>query len=471
MKQQFVRLCVLCAAIFLFACAPTATPVPTTVPTAVPTLGSPTVIPSDTPPPPAAAEMTHGPLTGAVTATTAQVWLRTNEPARAKIQYASLTDAPQFSSELESNADSDFTLHIPLEHLKPSTEYTITVFVNDKAQAQTGRFKTFPDESQATPFKMVVLTDFAYTGALRVRTFDFADAENPDLVFIGGDFDHRNPQLLPDKRQMFQDLYADDAQSPVADFVKLILHRYPLAHQWDDHDYGGDNSDRTAAWRETALQVYKEYFPYYPLGKYGIYQSLRYGKNVELFSLDSRSQRDPNKTPNGPDKSMLNGEHHPDGQLQWLLDGLKNSTATWKLVMSPSALNDTLAKGDSWANFADERDTILQFIRDNKIGGVIFIAGDLHGGGLDDGRNAGIPSVIVPGANLPVCFSVPQPKLGEWSNGVYGSAAHVDNHVPCAGYGVISIDGDKARIEIKDDNGNLKLEMELDPSASYLTKS
>lgn len=448
--------------IVLFACASTnATPVP---PSALPLPTSGTT---------STAEMTHGPLVGGVTSDSAQVWVRTNTAARVKIQIANAADTAntKFSRELESDADSDFTLNVPLEQLSPATSYSFKVWVNGLEQAQGGAFKTFPAAATAARFKMVVLTDFAYNGALPVRTFEQAANENPDLVFIGGDFDHRDPRLLQDKRQMFQDLYSDNAQSPVAGFAKFILHRFPLAHHWDDHDYGGDNSDRTLPGRETARQVFQEYFPSYPLGKYGVYQSFPYGKDVQVFVLDGRSQRDPNLAANDDQKSMLNGERYADGQLQWLLDGLKNSTATWKLVMSPSAMNKTLLKGDSWANFTHERDQILSFIRDNKIGGVVVIAGDLHGGALDDGSNAGIPSVLVPAVNLPSCFSVPKAKLGDWSNGIYGDASHDSNFVPCPGYGVISLEGSKARVEIKDADGNLKLQMELEPSASYRFKT
>jgi alkaline phosphatase D len=432
-----------------------------------------------TPPLLPTASMTHGPLVGAVTANTAQVWVRTNEPARVKVEYTpnSVPGAEAFSSEFVSEANSDFTLRIPLATLTPATAYDVNVWVDGRKQAQGGQFKTFPAETEAAPLKLVILTDFGYgdtppdsSDHVTLRTFEAADAEQPDFVFIGGDFDHRDPKLIPDKRQMFKDLYADDPKSPVFEFTKHILHRYPLAHQWDDHDYGGDNSDRMAAWRETARQVFEEYFPAYPTGKYGIYQSFHFGREVEIFVLDGRSQRDPNQAPDSADKSMLNGEHHADGQWQWLLEGLENSTAKWKLIMTPSAMNDTLLKGDSWARFSHEREALLQFIRDNKIGGVIFIAGDLHGGALDDGHNAGAPSVVVPSANLFKCLTVPELKLGDWSNGVYGDAAHIANSIPCPGYGLISIQGAHAVIEIKDSDGNVKLRMELTPQDSYVSK-
>lgn len=459
MHFRFLLLALLCiGASLITACQ--ATPYRTPTPTLSPT-----------------ASMTHGPLVGAVTAHTAEVWLRTNEPASVKVEYTPDADGTTtaFSTELVSTLNSDFTLRVPLEKLTPSTVYDVTVWVNGREQAQQGQFKTFPAETEAAALKMVVLTDFTYSDApagsstqVTLGTFRSADAEKPDLVFIGGDFDHRDPKLLPEKRQMFKDLYADNPQSPVYEFTQHILHRYPLVHQWDDHDYGGDNSDRTAVWRETARRVFEEFFPAYPTGKYGIYQSFHYGKDVEIFVLDGRSQRDPNQAPDTPTKSMLDGEHHADGQVKWLLDGLRNSTATWKLIMTPSAMNNTLLKGDSWARFSYERDMLLQFIRDNKIGGVIFIAGDLHGGALDNGHNAGVPSVVVPSANLFKCLTVRELKLGDWSNGVYGDAAHIANSIPCPGYGVVSIQGTHAAIVIKDSDGNVKLQMELSPQDSYI---
>lgn len=420
--------------------------------------------------------MTHGPLTGAVTSTSAQIWLRTNEPATVKVEYAPHdgSGTPATSAELKTNAESDFTAHIPIENLAPSTLYDVTVSVDGVAQAQKGQFKTFPPDDESAPFKMVIVTDFAYPRTpptpqpdAPMRSFEFAQAEQPDLVFIGGDFDHRNPRLLPEKRQMFKDLYSDDPNSPVIGFAPFLLHQFPLAHHWDDHDFGGDNSDRTSVQRETARQVYEEYFPSYPFGEYGIYQSFKYGSDVEIFVLDERSQRDPNTSPDDEEKSMLNGEDHPDGQLDWFLDGLKNSTAKWKLVMSSSPLNETLLKEDSWARFSHEREIILNFIRDNQIGGVVFLAGDLHGGALDDGSNAGVPSVVVPGVNRYACFTVPEKNLGKWSHGVYGSAASADNQKACPGYAVVTIAGDTAKIEIKDSAGNLEIEMDLKPEDSY----
>ena len=86
-----------------------------------------------------------------------------------------------------------------------------------------------------------------------------------------------------------------------------------------------------------------------------IYRSIRYGKDLEIFLLDARSYRDRNDLPDTPanNKQMLGRE-----QIDWLVSGLRNSDATWKVVSS--AVPVSIPTGsvqfgrDSWANLDAE---------------------------------------------------------------------------------------------------------------------
>jgi alkaline phosphatase D len=65
-------------------------------------------------------------------------------------------------------------------------------------------------------------------------------------------------------------------------------------------------------------------------------------------------------------------------QLAWLLAGLRASTAQFKVLVSPSVMNEG-GTADGWtAYFAEERDAILDFIADERIGGVVVLSGDRH---------------------------------------------------------------------------------------------
>jgi len=225
---------------------------------------------------------------------------------------------------------------------------------------------------------------------------------------------------------------------------------------WDDHDYGGNDCDKTYKYKESSLEVLKEYFPLYPVSEYGDWQRFTYAQ-AEFFLLDSRSQRDPNEDPDGPQKSMLDGDDlGEEGQWVWLTSGLRNSTATWKFILTPSVFNPTTWKGDSWYRFRNERLRLLRFISENHIRGVIFISGDLHAGAIDDGTNAGLPEMLVPGVNLPRCLTAP--RIGRWSEGYYPSSVHTLGP-PCPGYGVVEVltDPDRVVLEVMNAEGKSQL--------------
>jgi hypothetical protein len=106
--------------------------------------------------------------------------------------------------------------------------------------------------------------------------------------------------------------------------------------------------------------------------------------------------------------------------MQWLLNGLENSTAKWKFLLSGTTFNKalkriinvglgfqrntldiggsggsgmTMATGfaDGWPGFPADQDTLINFIRSNNIRNVILLSGDTHTSAMDDGTNSGIP--------------------------------------------------------------------------------
>jgi alkaline phosphatase D len=351
----------------------------------------------------------------------------------------------------------DFTVIIPLTLLNPQTTYYLNIYVDGVPQFSTPypSFKTFPPTTDSQPFKFIILTDFKAQGKLTeiFPTFSHVSQEGVDFIFIGGDFDHSNPRTLAQKRQMFKRLY-DPTSLGLTDFVNGILRRMPIVHQWDDHDVGANNCDKNYPYLNLSYRVFREYVPTYelPSASFGIWQYFQYA-NVDFFVLDGRSQRDPNRDPDDINKSMLDGNNLvPNGQLEWLKQGLLNSTARWKIIFSSSVTNPTTKLNDAWARFQTEWGNLRSLIQDNQISGIVFISGDLHIGGIDDGTASGFPEMVVPGANLGACLSYSTP--GNWSEGIYYNSAG-----PCNGYGVVTVltNPDRLLLEVKDENGNPRL--------------
>lgn len=401
------------------------------------------------------ARLTHGPVVGAVDASHARVFVRTDRRALVQLRYGA---QPNLGDAVETTAVAtgkvhDFTAIVPLANLSPSTSYYIDVLVDGSSQLTPPypSFKTFPPAGSALPFRFVILTDSS-VGALRpVKTFRHADDEQPAFVILGGDYPHGKYTDLAAKRGRFKRVYSPGTSPSIHDFVDKVLRRYPVAHMWDDHDYGVDNGDKTYPDKQMSLRVLQEFFPTYPLSPYGDWQRFSYAQ-ADIFMLDARSQRDPAKLPNGPTKSMLDGDNlGAQGQLAWLEQGLLESTARWKFILSPVPFNPTTKSHDSWGAFPNERQALIDFVTSHQIKGVIISSGDLHGGGIDNGTHSFFPEMVVNGANGNGCLSG---KPGEWSEGLYGTQNQF-----CNGYGVVDVltNPDRVVLRVKDDEGRQRI--------------
>jgi len=94
--------------------------------------------------------------------------------------------------------------------------------------------------------------------------------------------------------------------------------------------------------------------------------------DVDFLLTDGRYYRtDPKK----PNPSMLG-----PAQKAWLLNKLKDSTATFKVMASgtPWASGTKPGSLDTWDGYSKEREEIFSFINRHKIDGVILLSADRH---------------------------------------------------------------------------------------------
>ncbi len=133
---------------------------------------------------------------------------------------------------------------------------------------------------------------------------------------------------------------------------------------WDDHDYGSNNSDGNFPNKNSSLSVFKQFWPNPKndsLNYYAFHQS-----DCSFFMLDDRYN-------NYQPASILGTR-----QLNWLKQELLQSKATFKFVaMGMQALNPESTK-ECFYKASDEYDSLISFIRKNKIIGVLILTGDRH---------------------------------------------------------------------------------------------
>jgi len=204
--------------------------------------------------------------------------------------------------------------------------------------------------------------------------------------------------------------------------ARLIRSR-PTAATWDDHDFGRNNAngvyiDIGGNRSANALQSFREYRAHarFGNGSEGIYHADCMGV-MEVFLLDPRyfSQKTP--SPVNPEHPTCFG---PD-QWNWIRQALKESRATFKvLAMGQIWQRKKNSENDDMFTYYVERDALLDFVRDERISGVVTFGGDIHVSrhlrhprrvGYDLHHFISSPS----GASVIPSLNVPHPYL-EWSS-------------------------------------------------------
>jgi alkaline phosphatase D len=65
-------------------------------------------------------------------------------------------------------------------------------------------------------------------------------------------------------------------------------------------------------------------------------------------------------------------------QIQWLIDALASSKASFKIIVIGGQVVNTEAVAENYENYKSEKEFLLGEILANQIKGVLFISGDRH---------------------------------------------------------------------------------------------
>lgn len=201
----------------------------------------------------------------------------------------------------------------------------------------------------------------------------------------------REAVTLADYRRKWSLYRSDEA-------LRDVHARFPMVYVPDDHEVqdnyagaersGGLAPDKlySARRKAAARKAFFEANPRFPDNR--LYRSLKFGKTVELFTMDQRSFRknQPCDDAVAPPCGELNQPRAFLGrtQMSWLKDGLQASDASWKVLANEVTMMPTLVLGgsyfayDSWQGYPGERTELLTHIRDRGIKDVVFVTGDIH---------------------------------------------------------------------------------------------
>jgi alkaline phosphatase D len=205
------------------------------------------------------------------------------------------------------------------------------------------------------------------------RVWDVIRGHNPLAFLWMGDNVYIDTPLQPDDIR-----YAYYERQSRPEFRRLVASVGNYA-MWDDHDVATDDcwlgpyKDKPS-WKMRMLDIFKEQWvnPSYGSKEWpACWFSFKIA-DVEIFMLDGRFYR---TNPYDKDPTQLG----PD-QKTWLLKALKQSTATFKVIVSgtPWAYDSKPGVKDTWNGFQHERTEIFDFLANNNINGVVLLSGDRH---------------------------------------------------------------------------------------------
>ena len=264
-----------------------------------------------------------------------------------------------------------------------------------------GLFAAYRGLAERTDLHAIVhLGDYLYeSGSSAVR------AHEPDREIVTlADYRQRHGQYKTDP-----DLQAAHASAP------WIV-------TWDDHEVtndswaeGAENHDASEGdylqRRARAHRAYDEWMPCRMDGTARLddgtrlYRRLRFGTLAELSMLDLRTYRDEQIAQVGTDTGVDDPERTITGaeQMDWLLDGLQQGRARWKLVgtsvmfsplkvaalprdvvaavntLAPLVPQDGIyANADQWDGYTADRRTVVDHLVAQGVQDTVFLTGDIH---------------------------------------------------------------------------------------------
>jgi alkaline phosphatase D len=362
----------------------------------------------------------QGAAVAEVVADSAVLWSRLDGAGRLKFSLREEGRGRTLTRTLAADSDHDNTAKVRFDGLRPGTEYRYRVAAaglrgSDQAFV-SGRFRTAPPKDAPRPVQFAWGGDIAGQNVCRDRRegfpmFEVLGRERWDFFVALGDMIYADNECQA--QGAFGNAQVAGGFGPATDLEGFRKHwRYtradpafraflaaaPYFPVWDDHEVINDfgpRSDTSAVPPYTAgvhllplgLAAFLDYNPVEAGAEpHRLYRSLRWGRHVELFLLDTRQYRDANSARDlpAPPKSMLG-----QAQLDWLKAGLQASRATWKFIVTSVPITtptgwpaengrDGWASGDSATGFERELGSLFAFLKQAGIRNCVWLAADVH---------------------------------------------------------------------------------------------
>lgn len=332
---------------------------------------------------------------------------------------------------LQAVPPADFIVKVLVDGLRPATRYHYRLRYgpnkDDLRVSGAATFRTLAGRANTAAYSFAIVTGmnysfFHHTGSGRTRPYTGPDKHlgypglasisklKPDFFVGTGDnvyYDHPGHRGRAQTQHEMRKKHHEQYSQPR--FLELFR---SSATYWlkDDHDhrfndsdqinpvmirmsnqtlnypktnrYEGESGSGFAPSHELGLRIFREQLPVVdPEDADAVtYRTHRISRDLQLWCVEGRDYRSPNDMPDGPEKTIWGAE-----QKAWLKRTLKESDATFKLLISPTPLvgPDSGGKRDNHTNingFRHEGREFFEWLTESGMAtDEFFIAtGDRH---------------------------------------------------------------------------------------------
>jgi alkaline phosphatase D len=316
-------------------------------------------------------------LAGACTGAAGRVRLRygTREDLSDGIATAFATVGPE----------TDFTHHFRLRGLRAGTRYFYASESSSPGSETVGSvirgsFETAPAAEANADVNFCVMTCQGYPDRGHPdghHIYPSMLALRPQFTCLTGDlvyYDNDAPRAFTPRlgRYHWERMFS---------LPRLLEFNRQHSTYWlkDDHDTLDDDAwpghkmgDFTFA---EGVRIFREQAP---LDEGPTYRTFRWGRHLQIWLTEGRDFRSVNTLPDGPDKTIWGTE-----QKAWFKRTVAGSTATWKVLISPTPLvgpDRPSGKNDNHSNagFKTEGDELRAWLKANVPDNFFVICGDRH---------------------------------------------------------------------------------------------
>lgn len=328
-----------------------------------------------------------GPMLGYSEMRESIIWIQLDSEAKVKAEYIQKDSTVNkfFTDEITVKKENAYTGKLIVDRLLPGKYYTYHIYINDKKVKIPYETELYAQElwqwrNDPPDFKFAMGAgnftpdpNFDPERTMKSPPCNIHEEiakKNPDfMLWLGDNVYYRVEDWNTRSGMIYRNSYVRQKAS-----LQPLLpntHHYAI---WDDHDFGPNNSNGSFDNKETAKEVFEMFFPNPTFGfdDFGGVTTSFEWSDVQFFLLDNRWERTPNESKSG--KRQILGEQ----QIEWLIDNLKRSLATFKVIVVGGQFLNQDAVFENHSAYPEERQKIIDLIDLEKIEGVIYITGDRH---------------------------------------------------------------------------------------------